>query len=303
MSRVNALTDDVKTSFRSLLSLDTNENDMRKLAEDKVVKGKVYANVSGDAKKSNNLIVEIGSIIQKDIDNDNARSEPTSPKSGIKTTKVVTTKDYIKGISKEKKNPSVNDLLNNPLRDSYSGLEYGPGDDVRLSAGSLRGSRELKLTAKDLNRSISKNLDISSNSPSLLSKKDRNNLKGSVGQIVNTPLRESTLKLTDESDSKKVNKGPLGATAKLLRSFDNGLNESSPKEKKKSSSKQTTESAGSALSQIHEPLRKSLGHLGSADLSREPLPPKSKNEGNAIYTASSAQKKKHSHEKVDFDRD
>ena len=237
--------------------------------------------------KSRQLMDDISAAIDRDEAKDGVVEENVSSTSKLR---VIRTKDYLG--DKANKIPSVSELLNKPLADSYGGLS-GADPLPAGSRGSLSG-----ITARDLQRSVSQSLDISE--PSRIKKKSKsksslaNSKAGSVISLLNDPLGEAeTMKGRDDF------KTSLGVTAKDLRkSFDAGLNNSlSGRTKVKSKGNLSSSKRGSVADLVNKPLEEEFGPAEPRSVPISSLP-MNKSIGSLIngpsrfYTATEADKKR-----------
>ena len=253
---------------------------MEALVDDAILKGKKNATpVNGNPQLAKNLMKDISDIINYDIDNDQSFGGGQ-----VKKSHVITTKDFIDA---KKKFPSATDLMNNPLRDSYSGLE-GETDLPVRSQKDLR-----KLTAKDLSRSINDNLDIQAANPGKSKSKSKTDVsKSSAGKLVNDTLRKSNGGIAEEvSFTKKA----LNVTAKELQSIQKGIVAEGAT--KSNLSKSKSKSNRSVGAQLNEPLKASTNDLSDKLDYVEKLPPKP-TDLNQIYSAKESHRQKHDHERI-----
>jgi hypothetical protein len=199
--------------------------------------------------KTRQLMDDISAAIDKDEANDGVEDNASS----TSKLRVVRTKDYLG--DKANRIPSVSELVNKPLADSFGGLA---GADPLPPSGSF-GSLN-RITARDLQRSVSQNLDITE--PSKIKKKSKSKSSlaasktGSVLSLLNDPLQDAeTMKGRDDF------KTSLGITAKDLRkSLDAGLNNSlSGKVKTKSKGNLASSKKGSVADLVNKPLEEEYG--------------------------------------------
>ena len=282
MSQINSLKDDIIQSFHSLLSLDQKPKDMEALLGDGLDKRtQVNVILQTNPNKNTALMNDISQIIERDMQKD-----PNANSVKSKKPNVVTTKDYVQ----KKKVPSVVDLLNQPLNDSYSGLDDNGKDDL----GSKRSLG--RITARDLQRSIDNHLDIKADSTTR-KKSSKNDLsKGSAGNLLNATMKNSNSLL---SDPKPITS--LGVTgSQLSRSFDHLSNDELTAEDRK---KYKSKLKGSASALMNDPLKPQLRGENAAKMASLEHLPKQKNPVNEIYKATEKHFLKHSKEQLNYEKE
>lgn len=261
MEKIENLRDSFKKSVRSLLNLDdVTFDEEASIASNSTVTKKLTGVIgTKSTNKSQQLMDEISKAIDDDEALDSDHGDESAPKEKSKS-KNIKKDDYLKNASGL---PSASNLLNNPLRDSFGGLQGLDKSDPNY-ASDLRN-----LTAKDIQRSFS-GLDITEPSATKLKSKSKSKLtltgsrnlgsrgalgsrQGSALSLINNTMGEAnTLRGAD----KNVNTGSLGVTAQdLRRSMDTGLNNSLTGSKPKLK----TKSKGSIADLINKPLTAEFG--------------------------------------------
>lgn len=280
MSSLKALKKDILTSLGSMVSLDRSREDMENLSEayrKPLNQSNDYIKAVGNPHKIQTLVDDISGIVK-------ASEETIEKKAGkVKNNSHhVKSKDYLG--NKKTRIPSAADLMNNPLRESYSGLESGENDSTTKSYRDFSN-----LTAKDLSKSLSNHLNMTPSGGS------RSSRRGSLDVRKSAKLINSTLTSTIEIDVKRSNSGTaLGITAKdLAKATKSSIEDASKKITKKKSSK---ESVGVA---INKPFRKSMEAIGFSDKKEElPVMEIKAPEFSDMYIATKANHKKYAHEKI-----
>jgi hypothetical protein len=246
---------------------------------------KIYPSNPNRAK---NLMEDISRIIDNDIENDDSAAPAK-----VKKSRVITTKDFLE--NKKNRFPSATELMNNPLKDSFQGLE---GDEDMMASGPASRSSLGRITAKDLNRSFADSLDIKASSPKTKKKsKSKSDVtRLSAAQLVNDTLRQSNGGIAEEL-KKVAGNQPLGVTAKDLRAIEKNIVATGGSGKDKATPLYKSKSKGSIGAQLNAPLKASLDGLDGG----KPSLPKSlegRPDDNTVYKAKESHKKKHAHERI-----
>lgn len=283
MSGFNSLRLDIKASLGSIVALDRSEEDMQNLSEahGKTLKpSDEYIPAAGNPHKIQNLVDDISDILAKD---EHHSEDKNSRKEAKKKNNLVKSRDYLG--DKKYRMPSAAELMNNPLRDSFLGLESGKG----TSQGSYHDFS--RLTAKDLSKSVNDNLNVTSRTSTRKGIRDESiDVKKSLAQIINSTLT-SNLELANPSVT--ASRGTLGVTANdLARATRNSFEDITDKKLKKKSS------PGSIGVALNEPFRQSMEGLGIADNSKKETVIIGVPNNNDMYVATKENHRKYAHEKI-----
>jgi hypothetical protein len=283
MSSLKAMKDDIANSLGSMVLNDRSEEDMQNLNEahgKPLKKSNEYIKAAGNPHKINNLVNEISAILQKDDQEFKGITENKKKAHHVKS------KDYLG--DKKNRIPSAAELMNNPLRESFQGLESGEGYG--------RSYKDLsKITAKDLSKSVSDNLNMTADKVPK-EYQARRGRRGSVdvkrsAAIINSTLA-STIELAEPNDSTQ-RKYSLGITgADLAKASKSSLEEVADKKDKKKAFKK---SIGAAL---NEPFKKSMEDLGINDNEKPKTVKISAPKDSAMIVATKEHHRKHAHEKI-----